>query len=188
MLIFQFSTPYCIFTTQQKLNFMQFNFIAVLVAALVPMLIGFIWYNPKLLGNAWSVEAGMTEEKMKSANMGLLFGLSFVFALMLSMSMNMLVIHQMHVYSLFQHYEKDVADPNTTIGALVKGIMDNYGNEFRTFKHGALHGFLSSLFVILPVLATNAMFERKSWKYIWINYGYWAITFLLMGGIVSAWQ
>lgn len=167
---------------------MQFNFIAILVAALVPMLVGFIWYNPKFLGNTWSVEAGMTEEKMKSANMGLIFGLSFVFALMLSMSMGMLVIHQMHVYSLFQHYGNDVADPNTTVGGLVKTIMDNYGNEFRTFKHGAFHGFLSSLFVILPVLATNAMFERKSWKYIWINYGYWAIAFLLMGGIISAWQ
>jgi hypothetical protein len=167
---------------------MHMNMIAILVAALVPMAMGFIWYNPKVMGTAWMNEAGMTEEKMKGANMGIIFGLSFVFALMLSMSMNMLVIHQMHVGSLFQHHAAEMEDPNSVVGALYKTIMDNYGNEFRTFKHGALHGFLSCLFVILPVLATNAMFERKSWKYIWINFGYWAITFLIMGGIISAWQ
>jgi hypothetical protein len=107
---------------------------------------------------------------------------------MLSFSMQFLTIHQFHVYSLFQHYEKDVKDPSTVIGALVKNIMDNYGTEFRTFRHGAIHGLVSSLFIILPVLATNAMFERKSWKYIWINWGYWTITFIIMGAIVCGWQ
>ena len=107
---------------------------------------------------------------------------------MLAFVMQMLVIHQMHVYSLFQHYEKDMQDPNSAVSVLLKNIMDTCGNEFRTFKHGALHGFMSSLFIVLPVMATNAMFERKSWKYIWINWGYWAISFMLMGGIVSAWQ
>lgn len=167
---------------------MHMNFIAILVAALIPMLVGFIWYHPKVVGTAWMKETGLTEEKMKGANMPLIFGLSFVFALMLSMSMQMLVIHQMHVGSLFQHHEAELKDPNSAVGALFKTIMDNYGNEFRTFKHGAFHGFLSSLFIVLPLMATNGMFERKSWKYIWINWGYWTITFIIMGGILCAWQ
>ena len=167
---------------------MHFNFIAVLVAALVPLVMGFIWYNTKVMGNAWMRECGLDEEKLKGANMALIFGLCFVFSLMLAFVMQMLVIHQMHVYSLFQHYEKDMQDPNSAVSVLLKNIMDTCGNEFRTFKHGALHGFMSSLFIVLPVMATNAMFERKSWKYIWINWGYWAISFMLMGGIVSAWQ
>lgn len=167
---------------------MELNYVAVLVAALVPMAMGFIWYNPKVMGSAWMQEAGLTEEKMKNVNMAMLFGLSFLFALMLTFSMQTLVIHQLHVYSVFQHYQKDVENPSTTVGALFKTIMDNYGNEFRTFKHGVFHGFLSSLFIVLPVMATNAMFERKSWKYIWINWGYWTITFMIMGGIVSGWQ
>ena len=167
---------------------MPFNFLAVIVAAFVTLLMGFIWYHPKVFGTIWMNESGITEEKMKAANMPLIFGLSFVFALMLSMSMQMLVIHQMHVFSLFQHHEAELKDPNSVVGALVKTIMDNYGNEFRTFKHGALHGFMSSLFIVLPLLATNGMFERKSWKYIWINWGYWTLTFTIMGGIVCAWQ
>ncbi|HNL85462.1 MAG TPA: DUF1761 domain-containing protein, partial [Chitinophagales bacterium] len=59
-----------------------------------------------------------------------------------------------------------------------------YGNEFRTFHHGALHGALSGLFLIFPVLSINALFERKSWKYIFINSGFWIISFALMGGII----
>lgn len=165
---------------------MHFNMVALVVAALVPMIMGFIWYNPKVMGHAWMTEAGLTEEKMKNVNMPVLFGLSFVFAFMLAFMMQMLVIHQMHVYSLFQHHDAEMKDPNSAVSLLLKTIMDNYGGEFRTFKHGALHGFMSSLFLVLPVMATNAMFERKSWKYIWINWGYWTITFILMGGIVCA--
>ncbi|MFA6149854.1 MAG: DUF1761 domain-containing protein [Chitinophagaceae bacterium] len=167
---------------------MHFNFIAVLVAALVPMVMGFIWYNPKVMGTTWMRECGLNEEKLKSANMALIFGLSFLFSLMLAFMMPMLVIHQAHVYSMFQHHEAEMKDPNSAVSILVKNIMDTYGSEFRTFKHGMLHGFMSALFLALPVLATNAMFERKSWKYIWINWGYWAISFMIMGGIVSAWQ
>jgi hypothetical protein len=167
---------------------MHFNFYAILVASIVPMVLGFIWYHPKVMGNAWMQASSLTEEKIRAANMPLILGLSFVFAFMLSFVMNMLVIHQLHVYSLFQHFDKDVANPNTRVGALVKDIMDNFGQEFRTFKHGALHGFMSALFIVFPVMATNAMYERKSWKYIWINFGFWAIAFLIMGGIISAWQ
>lgn len=167
---------------------MELNPIAILVAALVPLIMGFIWYNPKVMGNAWMKEAGLTEEKMKGANMPLIYALSFVFALMLSLSMNPLVIHQMHFGSLLMNHESELADPNSTVGALYKSVMDTYGSEFRTFKHGAFHGLLGSIFIILPVTATNAMFERKSWKLTFINWGYWAITFCIMGGIISVWQ
>jgi len=42
---------------------MNINFLAVLVTALVPMAIGFIWYNPKVLGTVWQKETGLTDEK-----------------------------------------------------------------------------------------------------------------------------
>ena len=59
---------------------MEFNFLAILVAAVVPMVLGFLWYNPALFGNAWMRESGMTEEKMKSGNMGVIFW-SLIFTL-----------------------------------------------------------------------------------------------------------
>lgn len=29
---------------------MEFNFVAILIASLVTLLVGFIWYNPKVFG------------------------------------------------------------------------------------------------------------------------------------------
>ncbi|MCB1147601.1 MAG: DUF1761 family protein, partial [Leptospiraceae bacterium] len=34
------------------------------------------------------------------------------------------------------------------------------------------------------LMATAAMFERRGTKYIFINWGYWAITITLMGGVI----
>jgi hypothetical protein len=70
---------------------------------------------------------------------------------------------------------------------MAMAFMTSYGSEFRTFGHGALHGFITSLFIVFPPLATNALFERKSWTYIFINYGYWAVSLIIMGGIISQW-
>lgn len=165
---------------------MHINFLAVLVASLVPMIMGFIWYNPKTMGNAWMKEAGVDEEKMKGANMALIFGLSFVFSFILAFFLQPMVIHQFHFASML--FKTGFEDPNTEIGAMYKTIMDQYGSYYRTFKHGALHGTLGGLFLIFPVIATNALFERKSFKYIFINVGYWTICMGIMGGIISAWM
>jgi hypothetical protein len=56
-----------------------------------------------------------------------------------------------------------------------------------TFKHGAFHGVLISIMIVLPVFATNALFEQKSFKYVAINVGYWVVTFALMSGLLNAW-
>ena len=64
---------------------MEMNFIAILVAAVVPTVVGFIWYNPKVFGTVWMKESGVTEETMKSANMAKIFILSFIFSFMFAM-------------------------------------------------------------------------------------------------------
>ncbi|MBO6515424.1 MAG: DUF1761 domain-containing protein [Bacteroidia bacterium] len=151
------------------------NTLVLLGAALIPMVMGFIWYNPAVLGKAWMNAAGMTEEKMKGANMAVIFGLSFVFAIMLSFILHPIVIHQLAVKSIF-FYEPESPD--------LAEFLAKYGDHFRTFKHGALHGTVAGLFIALPVLGTNALFERKNFKYIAINAGYWAVTMALMGGVI----
>ena len=59
-----------------------------------------------------------------------------------------------------------------------------YGNEFRTFKHGTLHGTISGVCLALPVVAISALFERRGFKYIAINAGFWILCFCLIGGFV----
>lgn len=166
---------------------MDINFLAVLVAALVPMVMGFIWYNPKVLGNAWMQAAGLNEEKLKGANMAVIFGLSFVLSFILAFFIQPMVIHQFHIGSVFYDYQEQIKDVNSPEGSLYKQVMDLVGMGHRTFGHGMFHGVLAGLFVVMPVIATGAMFERKSFKYIAINAGYWIICMGIMGGIVSAW-
>jgi hypothetical protein len=60
------------------------NIWAVLVAALSAFLIGSLWYSPLLFANSWMREAGLDEEKLKDANMAKIFGLAFLFMLIMS--------------------------------------------------------------------------------------------------------
>lgn len=161
---------------------METNFLAILVAAVSALVVGFIWYNPKVFGTAWMKAANMTEEKMKGAHMGKIFGLAFLFALMLAMALQFITIHQTGAIGMIGGQVTDETLPS------FHAFMEDYGNAYRTFKHGALHGFIAGIFIALPIIGTNALFERKSAKYIFINAGYWIVTLCIMGAIICGWQ
>ena len=160
---------------------MEFNFLAIIVAAVVPMVLGFLWYNPKLFGNVWMREAGMTEEKMKSGNMAVIFGVSFLLSILLALFLPSATNHQMGAFSLMG------GDPANALPSY-EIFMNDYKDAFRTFKHGALHGSLLGVFFALPIMGMNGLFERKSWKHIFINVGYWTVTLAIMGAIVCGWR
>ena len=162
-----------------KSNFMEMNFLAILVAALSSFVVGFVWYNPKVFGNIWMKEIGMTEEKARQSNMLKVFSLVFIFAFLLAFMMPSLVIHQVGAMQL--------AGGNAADPAFLT-YMEAYGDKFRTFQHGALHGCIAALFIALPVIATNALFEQKSFKYVCITAGYWIVVMTLMGAIVCGWK
>jgi hypothetical protein len=162
---------------------LKINFMVTIVAALVPLAVGFIWYNPKVLGTAWMHETGMTREKARSGNMAKTFGLTFVFSIMLALLLNVLVIHQFHLYSILIN-EPGINEPDSPIAQYLKAFMDQYGNNFRTFKHGMFHGSIAGLFIVFPAIAVNALFEMRSFKYIFINAGFWIVSMMLMGGII----
>lgn len=162
---------------------MQINPLILALAALVPLITGFIWYNPKVLGNAWMEAAGVTEDKLKGGNMALIFGLCYLFSFMLASALNGMVIHQNHLFSILIN-EPGLKEAGSEVNNLVTSFMAKYGSNFRTFKHGAFHGTLAGLFVALPLVGINALFERRGFKYIAIHTGYWTITIALMGGII----
>jgi hypothetical protein len=66
--------------------------------------------------------------------------------------------------------------------------MADHGDVFRTYKHGALHGFISGIFLATPVIAINGLFEQKTWKHMAIQAGYWIVTMTIMGSIISGWK
>jgi len=159
---------------------------AILGATFVPLIIGAFWYNKKVLGTAWMNASGVTEEKMKGANMGLIFGLTLLFSLFASLALYSIVIHQGHVYSLLAN-EASAKDPASELGKWLADFNSRFGDSFRTFKHGAFHGTIAGILFALPVLGVNALFERHGFKYIAINTGFWIISLALMGGIISQW-
>lgn len=164
---------------------MEMNFKIILLAALVPLIVGFVWYNPKVLGNIWMRESGMTMEKTKGMNMGLVFGLVFLCSFFMAFTIQFLVIHQFGALSLLSTHP-GFEDPNSEAAQMLKNFMALVGNDYRTFKHGAFHGTLTGLFFATPIVAVNALFERRSFKYIAIHSGYWIISIALMGGVLCA--
>jgi hypothetical protein len=159
------------------------NFLVIAFAALVPIVLGFIWYHPKVLGNVWQQSARLSDQQITNANMPLIFGISLLLSFLLSIQINFIVIHQAHIYSVVID-EPSLKDPNSALSLMLKNFMEQYGSNFRTFKHGAFHGLLAGLFFVLPVLGTNALLERKGFKYIAINVGYWIVALTIMGGII----
>lgn len=157
------------------------------VAALVPMIIGFIWYNPKVFGNAWMKAAKLTQGEIEGGNMALIFGLSYAFSLILAFMLNYFVHHDMQIAgTVFMDPELGVA-ADSELGVLVTEFIATIKARYTTFGHGLLHGFFIALMLVLPIFATNAMFERKGFKYIMVNWGYWAVTIMVMGGLLSKW-
>ena len=160
---------------------MNINFLALLLASLSTLVVGFIWYNPKVFGNIWMKEAGLKEEDMKGANMIKMLGGSFIYAFFMAFILQMLTIHQFGALGMIG------GDPTKALPSY-NAFMADYGTVFRTFKHGALHGFMTGLFLALPLIGTNALYERRSFKYVLVTGGFWIVCFMIMGGIICMMQ
>ena len=163
-----------------KPNNMEINFLALLVAALSTLVVGFIWYHPKVFGTIWMREAGITMDESSKPNMALIMGMSFVFAFFIAFVLQFLTIHQFGAMGMIGG---DVVSAKPSYAA----FMADYGMDFRTFKHGMLHGFMTGLFFALPVIGTSALHEKKSWRYTLIVGGFWVVCSMIMGGIVCGW-
>ena len=90
----------------------------------------------------------MTEEKAKQSNMILTFGLAVVLAF----------IAAFYIYATVM-FGGSPEDPH--------GVP-----ESMNFGHGAFHGAILGLFVVMPAMVTNALFEQKSFKYMFVNVGF----------------
>jgi len=139
-------------------HFHNINLLAVLVAAISTMVVGFLWYSPLLFAKPWMKEMGYDpndkvrmEEMKKSA--GPAYGGSFV-ASLLSAFILALFLHEMRVVSLH-------------IGMAV--------------------GFHVWLGFVATVQLTSALFTKQSMKLFGINTGYQLVCYLAMAAILTWW-
>jgi hypothetical protein len=137
----------------------NFNWIAYAIAVVAQMIIGFIWFHPAVMGKMWAKSIGMTVEEMKPKNPALTYGLTFIYTLIFTFWLAINVI--------------------------------GFGQEdpkFHTFQHGLAHATLLSIMVIIPVIGTPALFEKKKFGYMAVQVGYWFLRMAVAQGIISAWR
>lgn len=161
----------------------KINFIVAALVALIPLALGMLWYSKTLFGNAWMAGAGLTPEDAKNKmNMPLVFGLTYVYSFLIAISLHFMTIHQFGFDALLVP-EMNHPISDATI-ATAKSLYGDFTTSFRTFRHGAIHGAITGIFFLLPVIAINGLFEFRGWKYILINAGYWTICCAIMGAII----
>lgn len=71
--------------------FQNLNWLAVIVAALSTFLIGGLWYSPLLFENGWLNANSFTQDDLKSRNMPLVFGLSFLLSFIMALNLAMFI-------------------------------------------------------------------------------------------------
>lgn len=139
-------------------------YLPIIVAGFIPMVMGFVWYHKAVFGKPWMESLGFTDEDLQGGNMGIIMGLALLLSMMLSFALKGTFI-----------------GVHGGIEALTEAGDMNFG-------HGAFHGVLTAIFLGLPVLITNGLFERKSAKNLLINAAYWIVTIGLMNGLLAAWH
>jgi hypothetical protein len=65
------------------------NLLAILAAALAAFLIGGFWYSPALFHRAWMRANRYNDTDVASGNMAVIFGLAFLFALVMAFNLAM---------------------------------------------------------------------------------------------------
>lgn len=137
------------------------NYLAVLAAGILSVVIGSLWYGP-LFGKEWmrmmkikmpaKMDDAMKKEMMKSYTLTTLA--SLVMAYVLS-----------HTLVFASTYMK------------VEGISVGWST-----------GFWMWLGFVVPVSLNSVLWENKPWKLFGINVGYHLVNLLLMGSVLAVWR
>lgn len=135
----------------------EVNYLAVLLAGVATMVVGFLWYGPMLFAKPWMKLMGHTEkslEKEKDA-MGKTYTISFLLALVTAYVLS----HVMTFSENYFHYPQ-----------LMTGLTS---------------AFWMWLGFVMPVQATDVLFGGKKWKLFAINTGYQLASLLAMGVVLG---
>ncbi len=157
------------------------NWAGILSTAIIPLLVSIVYYHPKVLGTAAARAAGIPESEAGQNRRPIWYLYMALLGLLLSMFMMPIVMHASHISSLVAN-----EGPDSQAATDAAAFLQKYSGNFRTFKHGVLHGIIMALLGAWPMLAITAMPERRGWRYVAIHLGYWVIVFGLVGGAVCA--
>jgi hypothetical protein len=136
------------------------NYLAVIIAAVASIVLGFIWYGP-LFGKKWMALMGFTTadmEKAKAKGMGKTYLLMTLGSVVMAYVLN----HSLVFASAYLKAE----------GA----------------NAGIMAGFWNWLGFIAPVVMGDQLWGGKPWKLFPITAGYYLVSLCLMGVILAMWK
>jgi hypothetical protein len=124
------------------------NWFAVIVAALSNFLIGGLWYSPILFGKVWMKENNFSDDDLKKGNMPKIFGLTFLFSVVMAFNLAMFL-----------------NDVSTTVSwGAIAGFLAGFGwvamsiftigqFERKSVKYMLIHvGYVTSSFVVMGLI------------------------------------
>jgi len=144
----------------------EINILPIIVAALIPNIIGAIYYGP-LFGKSWLSSMGKTADDMKGRNEALIYGSALLLSIIIAFFLNWIL----------QMGHKDVNEAGELFFA-----------SHKTFQHGALHGMMLCFAFVMPVIVSLGLFQKTAAKNILLNVGFWFLCFAIMGGIIDVWN
>ena len=159
------------------------NFLVLIGVAFIPLILGYIWFHPNVFGGkTWQTLANLTDEQMNSEIKPWQLLLTILLNFLIAFGVFICTVHQTHVLGITG------PDVDAFKGGVALEFMQTYGDNFQTFSHGIAHGLgICLLFFVIPILGYAVIFERKRFKYLLVNAGFWGISLVLMAGIISKW-
>jgi len=158
----------------------KFNWLLLSITSLIPFIMAYIWYRPNVYSVifiGWDLSQFNFRWSISSAILLILLG--FMYSITLSYQ----VIHQLHFQSLLMNEVGFLKGEGNAYKDLIY-IFELYGKNFRSFKHGAFHGLLNSIFIVLPILIYGKYTSNSSWRSVFFQWIYWMICGILMSGII----
>jgi len=158
----------------------QANWLILPVAAFLPLILGFIWYHPKVLGTKLAQINGESVEFVRSTGKIVLI---YLFSILLAYILTILSVHQSAIYQLFI-LDPEFANASSKYSQFINEFMAEYGDRHRSFGHGLIHGAEAGLFFGLAFLGITTLIQNKPFKLIWIHLGFWICCCSLMAGLI----
>ena len=134
------------------------NLIPVVIAGVINMLLGTLWYSPYVMGKLWMKSMGKTEEEIKQGSSNASMGLIYVVNTIASLLFAYVLAHIVKFASL------------------------------TTFAEGANAGFWVWLGFVVTTVIPGYLYENRPKMLYFIFIIYQLISIVLMGGVLAIWH
>ncbi len=162
------------------------NFLLITVVALIPLVLGVLWFHPTLGGRIWRSNTTTAEQPLVHSFSVLQWLTFYLLSCLIAFALLGFVNHQLSIMQLFST-ASDFGDTDSPSRAAFTQVLDLVGNRHLSFGHGAFHGFFGSIVFVVPILAHSSMRERRGFRPVLLYWVYWASVMTLVGGILGQW-